>query len=227
MKVSAQIKQPQRRANNISSQNAFRKFILEENHPCVMAQSVFTQDNYDMHTYESLGTRKTAKEIITDLKKYLSNNDFESKQFFSFLATFPNEEELTEKQFEIRLWEQLQFLHEFDEKAWDKTVSTDPESDDFSFSVAGKAFYIVGMHPNSSRKARQSPYPTLVFNMHRQFEKLREMGVYHKVRDKIRQRDKALQGSINPMLKDFGDESEAKQYSGRKVGKDWKCPFHH
>jgi len=64
------------------------------------------------------------------------------------------------------------------------------------------------------------------FNLHWQFEKLREMGVYHKVRDKIRKRDTALQGNINPMLADFGDSSEAKQYSGRKVGGKWKCPFH-
>ena len=26
--------------------------------------------------------------------------------------------------------------------------------------------------------------------------------------------------------KDFGNNSEAKQYSGRKVDKEWKCPFH-
>ncbi|HET8838227.1 MAG TPA: guanitoxin biosynthesis heme-dependent pre-guanitoxin N-hydroxylase GntA [Flavobacteriaceae bacterium] len=226
MKTSVQIKHSNSR-KEINSQSAFRKFILEENHPCVMAQSVFTQDNFNLHTYENLGSRKAAKEIIEDLKNYLSSYNFKSKQFFSFLATFPNEKKLSEKQFESLLWQQLQFLHELDENPWDKTVSDDPQNDNFSFSVAGKAFYIVGMHPNSSRKARQSPYPTLVFNMHGQFEKLREMGVYHKVRDKIRQRDKELQGNMNPMLKDFGDETEAKQYSGRKVGKDWKCPFHH
>jgi len=52
------------------------------------------------------------------------------------------------------------------------------------------------------------------------------MGTYQKVRDRIRDRDVALQGSINPMLEDFGNNSEAKQYSGRKVDKEWKCPFH-
>jgi uncharacterized protein len=54
---------------------------------------------------------------------------------------------------------------------------------------------------------------------------LREMGSYHTVRDKIRDRDTQLQGNINPMLEDFGESSEAKQYSGRKVGEEWKCPF--
>ncbi|MEM5583593.1 YqcI/YcgG family protein [Roseibium sp. AS2] len=27
------------------------------------------------------------------------------------------------------------------------------------------------------------------------------------------------------MLSDYGDGSEARQYSGRQVGNDWKCPF--
>ena len=41
----------------------------------------------------------------------------------------------------------------------------------------------------------------------------------------VRERDKALAGSVNPMLADFGRGSEAAQYSGREVGPDWKCPF--
>jgi FPC/CPF motif-containing protein YcgG len=52
------------------------------------------------------------------------------------------------------------------------------------------------------------------------------MGVYHKVRNKIRERDIALQGNINPVLEDFGERSEARQYSGRQVESNWKCPFH-
>ena len=41
----------------------------------------------------------------------------------------------------------------------------------------------------------------------------------------IRAREVALQGSINPMLSDFGEESEARQYSGRTVPDDWVPPF--
>ena len=83
------------------------------------------------------------------------------------------------------------------------------------------------MHPNSSRKARKSPKPTLVFNLHSQFEKLREMGVYDQVRDRIRNRDLQKNGSINPMMMDFGKRSEAAQYSGREVNNNWECPFIH
>lgn len=212
---------------NIQNKRKFTDFILAGDHPCVMAQSVFTSDNLDFCTYENFGSRRTAENILRDLKNYLSNYDFDSKNFLSFIAVFSHEKKYGEKEFESLLWQQLNFLHEVDDVDWDNAVSKDPENDNFSFSLAGKAFYIVGMHPNSSRKARKSPKPTIVFNLHGQFEKLRKMGVYHTVRDKIRQRDKELQGTINPMLKDFGDESEAKQYSGREVGAEWKCPFHY
>ena len=133
----------------------------------------------------------------------------------------------TELEFENLLWNQLQKIHNLDSLAWDKTVSNDPNNNSFSFSILGNAFYIVGMHPNSSRGARRSPKPTLVFNLHWQFERLREMGVYERIRDTIRERDSQKNGSVNPILMDFGKKSEAAQYSGRKVNKDWECPFKH
>ena len=124
------------------------------------------------------------------------------------------------------MWKTLQKLHELDDCEWDENVSNDPENPHFSFSLGGKAFYIIGLHPASSRLARRAPYTTLVFNLHSQFDKLREMGSYHSVRDTIRKNDEKLQGEINPMLRDFGSSSETKQYSGRKVEDNWKCPFH-
>jgi len=205
----------------------FKNFILEENHPCIMANTVFQMDKYQLNVYEVLGSRKTADALMTDLKNYIAHYDFESKDFESFIAVFLEAEVVSEIEFENLLWRQLQFLHDMDNSLWDPTVSDDPNNPNFSFSIGGKAFYVVGLHPQASRMARRAPYPTLVFNLHSQFEKLREMGVYHKVRDKIRERDTALQGNINPVLQDFGEESEARQYSGRQVGQNWKCPFHH
>ena len=204
----------------------FQDFIIAQNHPCVMAQSVFSQEQVSFHVYEGLGSKSVAKEILEDLKAYLSSYEFNSNEFYTFVATFQDRKEFTEKEFEDLLWQQLQWIHEADEQPWDREVSHDPDNKNFSFSISGKAFYIVGMHPNSSRKARQSPVPALVFNLHWQFERLRKMGAYGNVRDKIRERDMELQGDTNPMLEDFGTKSEARQYSGRKVGEEWKCPFH-
>ncbi|MCM4159491.1 YqcI/YcgG family protein [Antarcticibacterium flavum] len=203
----------------------FQNFIIDNNHPCVMAQTVFSMDKVDFHVYENLGSKQTSAKILKDLKNYIEKYDFESNDFLTFFAVFKGRKEFTEVQFEELLWKQLQFLHELDDQPWDHEVASDPEENNFSFSIGGKAFYMVGMHPNSSRMARQSPYPAIAFNLHWQFEKLRDMGTYDTVRNKIRERDMELQGSNNPMLEDFGEKSEARQYSGRKVGEEWKCPF--
>lgn len=80
-------------------------------------------------------------------------------------------------------------LSSLDKVSWDHQVESNPAHKEFSFSLLGKSFYIVGMHPKSSRLARQSPYPALVFNLHWQFEKLREMGTYSYIRNKIRKRE--------------------------------------
>ena len=204
----------------------YAEFILENEHPCIMAKTIFAMDQFTLKTYEDFGSMEASARLLKDLKEYIEAYDFESNDFKTFLAVFPNSPEYSEISFEELLWKQLGNIHKLDNEQWDPAVSDDPKDENFSFSIAGKAFYVVGLHPNSSRKARQSPYTTLTFNLHWQFEKLREMGTYQKVRDRIRDRDVALQGSINPMLEDFGNNSEAKQYSGRKVDKEWKCPFH-
>lgn len=223
MKIEDAVR-PQKEKNQIKNQ--IEEFVIGHDHPCVMAQSIFQTENVDLHVYEELGSLETAEKLIKDLKIYLKNYDFETNDFYTFFAVFKNPKSCSEGEFEALLWKQLQYLHEADDQEWDPSVSRNPESKDFSFSLGGKAFYFVGMHPNSSRKARQSPLPSIAFNLHVQFEKLREMGAYGKVKERIRARDTELQGSINPMLEDFGEDSEAKQYSGRAVDEEWKCPFH-
>ena len=212
---------------DISIRDRFRKFILDEDHPCIMSRTMFEMDTFQMKTYNRPQREDSIQHLYEDLKDYVRGYDFDSQEFYSFIAVFPGLFPMSEKEFEEFLWDQLQRLHRLDDKPWDPTVSDDPHSDDFSFSLHGKAFYIVGMHPNSSRAARQSPLPCLVFNLHWQFEQLREMGSYERIRDMIRERDKAKNGSVNPMLADFGKGNEAAQYSGRQVSSAWKCPFQH
>jgi FPC/CPF motif-containing protein YcgG len=143
------------------------------------------------------------------------------------IAVFRGPFELHEGEFEKLFWSQLQELHAEDALrfAWDARVSCDPNAADFSFSFAGQAFYVIGMHANSSREARRFPWPTLVFNPHEQFERLREDGNWERMKQTIRSRDFARQGSVNPMLSDFGETSEARQYSGRAVEETWQAPF--
>ena len=126
------------------------------------------------------------------------------------------------------MWERLQALSNLDalQYPYDKRVSADPMNEDFSFSIKEEAFYIIGMHPASSRMARRFNFPVLIFNPHAQFESLREAQKYEKVKQVIRKRDISLSGSVNPMLSDFGTSPEVLQYSVKQYDQQWKCPLH-
>jgi FPC/CPF motif-containing protein YcgG len=86
--------------------------------------------------------------------------------------------------------------------------------------------FVVGLHAASSRATRRFAWPTLVFNPHEQFERLRSSGQFDRFQSVIRSADRALDGTTNPMLANFGERSEAAQYSGRQVDEVWRCPFH-
>jgi FPC/CPF motif-containing protein YcgG len=150
-----------------------------------------------------------------------------SSEYATFVAIFQRPQRLDEMEFENLLWQQLRALHQHDATHfdWDPNVGSDPADPHFSFSFGGQALYVIGMHANSSRQARRFPWPALVFNPHEQFERLRAGGKWKRMQETIRSRDLELQGTINPMLSDFGVQSEARQYSGRAVEDNWQAPF--
>ena len=89
-------------------------------------------------------------------------------------------------------------------------LRADPGNPHFSLSFGGEAFFVIGLHPRASRPARRFCRPVLVFNLHDQFERLREQGRYERMREKIMARDEALAGSPNPMLARHGEGSAAR-----------------
>jgi hypothetical protein len=141
---------------------------------------------------------------------------------------FLDEQQFSEIDFESLLWEKLQSLHDIDiakKVDWSGDCESLPESSKFSMSIAGYSFFIIGIHPGASRCARKFKYPAMVFNSHAQFETLRKNGKYEKLQKTIRKKDLEINGSINPMVKNFGEGSESNQYSGRYVDDSWKCPL--
>jgi FPC/CPF motif-containing protein YcgG len=203
------------------------EYIGHKAFPCVGAKTALSKAQIEIFEGQSLLSADDDAMLLDSLKTYIQNcRSDDSSGFRSFIAAFPETPPLDEEQFEKALWSRLNSLHELDDADWDESVSADPDDKNFSFSLGGKAFYIVGMHPGASRPARRLPYPALVFNLHEQFERLRADGRYHTMRQIIRRRDTALAGSINPMLLDFGTRSEAIQYSGRSIEGAWSCPFH-
>lgn len=198
--------------------------VSRDDFPCLGARSVFRRDNAVMQVYDELGSDEATSALLSDLAAFADEVDVEAG-FASFVAIFRRPRLQNEQHFEDLLWAQLRRLHGADEQAWNPDVSADPTDDHFAFSVGGTAYFVVGLHPVASRDARRTVSPTLVFNLHAQFEALRASGRFERMRDLIRHRDEQLQGSVNPMVSDHGHYSEARQYSGRAVGDDWVAPF--
>lgn len=205
------------------------EFISQPSYPCVAAlRSVRTED-FRIGAYEGvLGSNEVTACLNKDLSFFIQEQKNYRSSYFSFLAMFRQPVITSENEFEALLWRQLQQLHDQQpDVAWDTRVSSDASAKEFCFSFDGEGIFVVGMHPRSSRLSRVFPFPTLVFNLYQQFEALKRDGVYESMKATNRQRDLKFQGSINPMLTRFGEDSEAVQYSGRDVGSQWQCPFHH
>ena len=206
--------------------NQLRALVLDSRFACVGARSAFSQGTYRFGLYPELGSSEAIAGLGKGLGTFVVEQPTLGGDFTTFVASFVGPVPEDEEHFERLLWQQLQGLHDIDIHSWDTTVSSDPEDPQFSFSFAGRAFFIVGLHSGSTRWTRRFAWPTIVFNAHYQFERLREKGLFERFQRTIRGRDVGLQGSINSNLTTFGELTEARQYSGRPVGESWKCPFH-
>jgi uncharacterized protein len=204
-----------------------RARVLGDGYPCVGARSSFNRRLYRFGLYPEMAADVVARIVCHDMYEFGAEMGAICSAFVTFIAVFSRPTITSEKHFERLVWTQLQRMHEVDGRffPWDPAVSRDPTDERFSYSVGGRAYFIVGLHPLASRNARQFPYAALVFNLHSQFERLRERGKFETFKNMIRARDVAFQGSINPVLANFGNASEAAQYSGRAVETDWRCPF--
>lgn len=203
--------------------DSLEEMVLHPDYPCLGARAVFNRDRATVVVLDSLGSTDAALALHEQLAAFAETTDV-SAGFASLVAVCRSPDVHSEREFETLLWTQLELLHQVDDQPWDPSVSDDPDDPHFAFSVAGTAYFVVGMHPRASRIARRTPLPTMVFNLHEQFEELRGSERFIRMRDTIRRRDTDLQGSVNPMVRDHGASSEARQYSGRVVPEDWEPP---
>ena len=207
--------------------DSFRALVLNPQFSCVGAKSAVQTGSYRIGHYAELGSPGATAGLAHDLTTFIQEQSLMEGEFSTLVATFTGPVGTDEGEFERLLWSQLQRLHDLDfrQNRWDPTVSDDPNDPHFSFSFAAHGFFVVGLHPASSRFTRRFAWPTLVFNIHSQFEALRASGRFERMQEVIRKRETTLQGDINVNLADFGEASEARQYSGRPVESDWRCPF--
>ena len=206
----------------------FRAFIEDAAFPCVGAKSALARGTLKIVVARDIESAWNDVKIHDELLEWAFDYRRNPEGLRSLAVVFEARSQLSESEFEARMWERIQSLA--DKDAWrgqeyDPGVSADPDNPHFSLSFGCEAFFVVGLHPNASRPARRFDHPVLVFNLHDQFERLRAEGLYEGMRTKILARDVKLAGQVNPMLSRHGEASEAAQYSGRLVGDDWTCPF--
>lgn len=202
--------------------------VAETDFPCVGAKSALARGSLRVIAGHNIESAWDDVAIHSELLEWASAYRDDPTGLRSLAVVFEGPLDLSESKFEAVLWERLQSLADKDEwrgQHYDSRVSADPDDPHFSLSFGGEAFFVVGLHPNASRPARCFPRPVLVFNLHDQFERLREQGRYERMRDAILDRDRLLAGDLNPMLARHGEVSEARQYSGRAVADGWSCPF--
>ncbi len=206
----------------------FRDFVGGKAFPCVGAKSALNRGRMRFVVARDFASAWDDLRILPSLHALARDYGDDPTLFQSLVVLFERGAPRDEASFEQRMWARLQSLSDKDE--WlghppDDRVAHDPDDPHFALSFGGEAFFVVGLHPEASRPARRFDVPGLVFNLHDQFERLRDEGRYHPLRTTILERDERLAGSINPMLAQHGTISAARQYSGRAVNDDWQCPF--
>lgn len=207
--------------------DAFRSFVFDDAFSCLGAKAAIRRGTYRMGVYRSLDDGGVTEGLARDLYAFAEERRGFESDFTTFVAVFADRWYAGESEFERALWGQLQRLHDLDRRyhTWDPRVASDPADPDFSFSIAGNAFFVVGLDPFATRTARRFSWPTLVFNAHEQFENLKDAGTFERLQEQIRTREVKLDGGLNVNLSDYGHHSEARQYSGRPAEETWQCPF--
>lgn len=207
--------------------NDYKSFLGNKAFPCVAAKAALVKAQVYCSVEDHMACSKYDTDILQFLYDFVDTYRAATTPFHSAAVVFKQPQAPGEEAFEALLWQRLQALSDLDAARYpyDHRVSHDPASPEFSFSLKGEAFFIIGLHPGSSRLARQFAYPTLVFNPHTEFEKLRTAQCYEKMKDIVRKKDITYSGSVNPMLTDFGVVSDVYQYSGLQYSDDWQCPL--
>ena len=217
---------PQDRSHPLAGR--FITFIERPAFPCVGAKAALNREGIRFVVARDFRSAWDDLRILPGLLDIAKSYRADPVPFQSLVVLFETGAPSGEEAFERQLWARLQSLSDKDQwlgQPADPRVAHDPDDPHFAMSFGGEAFFVVGLHPKSSRPARRFEKAAMVFNLHDQFELLRASGLYDKLRGTILDRDLMLAGSLNPMLAAHGTKSAARQYSGRAVSDAWACPF--
>ncbi|WP_447009005.1 guanitoxin biosynthesis heme-dependent pre-guanitoxin N-hydroxylase GntA [Saccharothrix sp. DSM 118769] len=204
------------------------EFITTKEFSCLGARAALKKQSIVHGHYRALGDPESARANHQDLVPYARDlkPTLSDRSFRTFVATFDEPGEvLDELEYERLLWQHLQLMHDLDAPlhGLDQGATSDPNEPNFGFHTAGHAFFIVGMHPGSSRASRRFTRPAIAFNSLVQFMMLGEK--FFSMQDAIRKREEGNNGSVNPSFTTYEYAMPSRHFSGRFTEEDWKCPF--
>ncbi|HYF71004.1 MAG TPA: guanitoxin biosynthesis heme-dependent pre-guanitoxin N-hydroxylase GntA [Ohtaekwangia sp.] len=205
----------------------YKKYLGHAGFPCIAAKAALAHDSIKCHVFDDMRDAREDEAILQALYDFVDCYRQSSGLYHSAAIIFEGPQIGNEEMFDQLLWQKLESLSNLDREKFqhDPRVDSNPLQPTYSFSIKEEAFFIIGIHPQSNRTARRFKYPALVFNPHAAFEKLRKANKYEAIKQVVRKRDVVYSGSVNPMLKDFGAQSEVYQYSGMQYDSKWKCPL--
>lgn len=206
---------------------AYHSFLNDKDFPCIGAKTALAREQIYTMVAGGMNCPSFDGKILEFIYDSIGKFKKIDNNFYSAAVIFTGPLTITEEIFEQLLWQKLQSLLDLDalHYPYNKKVSNDPKSVFFSLSLKEETFFIIGLHPDSSRKARRFIFPALVFNPTDQFVKLKQSDKFEKLKHTIRKRDMAFSGSVNPMLGDYGSTSEILQYSGKGYDSNFVCPL--
>ena len=207
---------------------AIRDLVRAKDYPCVPAILSLENNQTLIGLYSDFGSGSSAPNLYRDLIGFRDFQKSSNLPYLSYWAVYMDEPMMSETEYETHMWQELSALSSAEDVSvpWDPNFSSNPEDPNFTISLGGDGFFIVGLHSQSSRKARRFKWPAMVFNLYEQFEELDRSGKYESTVEKNRSREMKYQGSLNPMVAKHGDKWEAIQFSGKENPDTWKCPFH-
>ena len=127
-------------------------FLANKEFPCVAARAALNRDHIRVFVADHMACPKDDMSIIDFMYSFVDEFKNSTDLFYSAVVIFRGPDIFDEQMFDQLLWQRLQSLANIDaqEYNYDKRVSSDPNSKDFSFSIKEEAFYIIGLHPASN-----------------------------------------------------------------------------
>jgi uncharacterized protein len=167
-------------------------FVGSDLFPCVGAKSALARSRLTVFEAGTFLDPRSNGDLHRGLMRFGAGLSDDENGVASFACLFDAAPILSEQDFEAALWQRLQGLHDIDAERgfeWAEGVGKEPGAHDFSFSIGGVAYFVVGLHPGASRAARRFCRAALVFNAHEQFEQLRRVPLREDAADYSRTRD--------------------------------------